>query len=447
MNWNSLLNSNRLRKSDRETKNDPRNEFESDFGRVIFSPAIRRMHDKTQVQPLTSDDNIHSRLTHSLEVMTIGYSLGIRLLDDKNFIEKSSLDADQLLRQIPIILKNVCLVHDIGNPPFGHFGEQVIQNYFKSYFDRCSLELNKQEQEDFTMFDGNAQGFRVLTKLQVLDDQYGLNLTYATLASFLKYPNTENIDKNYLCTKKRGVYQSEKEYLNIISKNCELLNEENKPLRHPLSFLMEAADSICYLVMDLEDGFNKEWYDFEFIKHFLLDIKALDSIIKFADSKISDVNKMVTLRRELISYLVDLASSNFITKYDLIINGKYNKELIDDDESMVAQTLQEFTNNYIFTKKEIRFLELTGDSVISGLLDYYTKFLFHDNVHYRNRAIGLISRSIIKAANLENGLAADSHFDNLPTYYKLRVIVDFISGMTDQYALNHYQKLSGQKIV
>ncbi len=447
MNWNILLNSDRLRESKREKSNDPRNEFESDFGRVIFSPAIRRMHDKTQVQPLTSDDNIHSRLTHSMEVMAIGYSLGIKLLEDDSFMEKSSLNKDQLLRQIPIILKNVCLVHDIGNPPFGHFGEEVIQNYFKKYFKDNTLDLKPIQQEDFTKFDGNAQGFRVLTKLQVLDDQYGLNLTYATLASYLKYPNTKEIDKTNLCTKKRGVYQSEEEYLNTISNGCGLLIKKNKHIRHPLAFLMEAADSICYLVMDIEDGFNKDWYDFDFIKEYLIEIEALSSIIKHADSKTSSVNKMVTLRRELISYLVSLATSNFVNNYESITQGNYNKELIDDDKHLVSKTLQSFTNDYIFTRKEIRFLELTGDSVISGLLDYYTEFLFHDNKQYRERAIGLISRSIIKAANLENNLAENSHFDNLPAYYKLRVIVDFISGMTDQYALNHFQKLSGQKIL
>jgi dGTPase len=209
---------------------------------------------------------------------------------------------------------------------------------------------------------------------------------------------------------------------------------------------MEAADSICYLVMDLEDGFNKDWYDFEFIIKFLKDVKVLESIIKYADSKPSDVNKMVTFRRELISYLVNLASSNFIKNYESIMKGEYEKELIDEDEFKVAKTLQIFTNQHIFTKKEVRFLELTGDSVISGLLDYYIKFLFHSNKQYKERAIGLISRSIIKAANLENGFPPDSHFDDLPSYYKLRIIVDFISGMTDQYALNHYQKLSGQKI-
>ena len=138
LNWSKLLNSDRLRNSNRETENDPRNEFESDFGRIIFSPAIRRMHDKTQVMPLTTDDHVHSRLTHSMEVMAIGHSLGIRLSEDEKFIKKSKLNSNKILREIPVLLKNSCLVHDIGNPPFGHFGEESIQTFFKTFFKSIS---------------------------------------------------------------------------------------------------------------------------------------------------------------------------------------------------------------------------------------------------------------------------------------------------------------------
>ena len=132
--WEKLLNNNRLRQSKGRNPNDARNDFESDFGRIIFSPALRRMHDKTQVFPLTSDDNIHSRLTHSMEVMSIGYSLGIKLCENEFFAKKLEKNAYEIFREIPVLLKNICLIHDIGNPPFGHFGETVIQNYFKDLF-------------------------------------------------------------------------------------------------------------------------------------------------------------------------------------------------------------------------------------------------------------------------------------------------------------------------
>lgn len=448
LNWNKLLNSDRLRDSNRETQNDPRNEFESDFGRIIFSPAIRRMHDKTQVMPLTTDDHVHSRLTHSMEVMAIGHSLGIRLSEDERFIKKSKLEPNKILREIPVLLKNSCLVHDIGNPPFGHFGEESIQTFFKTFFKEnpYNLSLTEDEKKDFTAFDGNAQGFRILTKLQVLDDPYGLNLTNASLATSLKYPNTGAINKKKLNLKKRGVFQSEKEYLNQISKNCGL-SINNEIVRHPLSFLMEAADSICYRVMDLEDGFNKGWYDFTVVENYFSKIEILKPIFEKLASKKSQTNKIVSLRIFLISYLVKLAIDNFVKNYDLIFKGEYQKELIHDDPNGVEERLGKFCNDYIFPKREILSLELTGDTVLKGLLKQYIDYIFHENKKYSAKAVSLISGSIIKVAKLENKLDLDSDFNKFNDYYKLRIIVDFISGMTDQYALTHYQKLSGQKII
>ena len=233
MDWNKLLNADRLRESERQK--DSRNEFESDFGRIIFSPALRRMHDKTQVFPLTTDDNIHSRLTHSMEVMSVGYSLGVRISENDTIKQKFS-EKRELFREIPIIMKNICLIHDIGNPPFGHFGETVIQNYFKELFeadekavaqkkqDKLRFELTPDQKRDFLNFDGNAQGLRVLTKLQSLNDDKGLNLTYATLAAYIKYPNYGNKDKSKIATKKTGVFHSEKVDFEKIMEDCELMS-------------------------------------------------------------------------------------------------------------------------------------------------------------------------------------------------------------------------------
>lgn len=491
MNWNDLLSPKRLRKSKRElesaepiqrTNKDIRNQFESDFGRVVFSPATRRMHDKTQVFPLTADDNTHSRLTHSMEVMTIGYSLGIKICKSEEFQKTTGKSELELLREIPLIIQSACLVHDIGNPPFGHFGETVIQNYFKTLFakqqikkselenaleqspeekkERIKTELTKlfnlsrEEEEDFTNFDGNAQGFRVLTKLQILEDEYGLNLTSATLGSYLKYPNTSNIDKTkpkpIINKKKRGVFQSEKAYLEDIAVKCGLiLNGEIK--RHPLCFLMEAADSICYLVMDMEDGFNKGWYDYRFLKQSFLKIPGLKEQFKKLEENHKtngiEITRVANLRIYLIQQLVDLAADNFLKNLDLICTGKYNDELILDDERGLAKCLQKFSWENIFPNREITSLELTGHSVLTGLLDYYIGFLFHDDKDYKKRAEGLISNGIKRVALIENNHSENESIQNLNNYFKLRVVVDFVSGMTDQFALNHYQKLSGQKII
>ncbi len=487
MKWEQLLSTKRIRKSKRPPENpeensapfrDDRNPFESDFGRVIFSPATRRMHDKTQVIPLTADDNTHSRLTHSMEVMAIGYSLGIKICQDEEFRKRTSKPELELIRSIPIILQNACLVHDIGNPPFGHFGETVIQNYFSALFDRentkkAALEAERQkasnerikeidalldnlillkgdETEDFTEFDGNAQGFRVLTKLQILDDDKGLNLTSATLGAYLKYPNTTTKDNDFIGKKKRGVFQSEKGYLEEIATNCGLvINGEIK--RHPLCYLMEAADSICYLIMDMEDGFNKDWYGYEFIKSKLVDIPGLEDQFRKLeeDHKTNgiEITRVANFRIYLIQRLVELAAKNFLKHLDEISTGHYDKELIDDDATGLAKRLRTFSLDHIFPSREITSLELTGHSVLTGLLDYYINFLFHDNKAYRKRAAGLLSSGIKRVALIENNLDETSSVDNLSKYYKLRIIVDFVSGMTDQFALNHYQKLSGQKII
>lgn len=450
MNWEKLLNNGRFRETTRPKGEDARNDFESDFGRIIFSSAMRRMHDKTQVFPLTSDDNIHSRLTHSMEVMAIGHSLGIRISEKKKFQDLVGKVKTDLYREIPVLLKNACLVHDIGNPPFGHFGETVIQNYFKGFFKSDNaLNLTQLEQEDFTYFDGNAQGFRVLTKLQILNDKYGLNLTYATLASYTKYPNSDAIDKTKLHRKKRGVFQTEKDRLNQIGHECGL-KIYDEIVRHPLCYLMEAADSICYLVMDIEDGFNKDWFDFDYVVKKLSDIDGIKEATEKIKGKLTgygdQVTLMVNFRIYLIQELVKHAVDKFLDNLDNLMEGKYQKELIFDDQRGLAKRLQEFCKDEIFPKRDITSLELTGHSVLTGLLDYYINFVFHKDKQYPRRAQSLMSESVLRAAFIENGLPENSSISQLNNYYKLRVIVDFISGMTDQYALNHYQKLSGQKI-
>ncbi len=381
MTWNKFLNDSRIRLSERNTEDDLRNEYESDFGRVIFSPATRRMHDKTQVFPLTSDDNIHSRLTHSMEVMAIGHSLGLRICEKEEFIKKTGKTKEELHRIIPVIIKNACIIHDIGNPPFGHFGETAIASYFSEFFakeedkdDKDQLVLTPKEKEDFKFFDGNAQGLRVLTKLQTLNTKAGLNLTYASLGAYLKYPNSDDKNKAFIATSKRGVFQSEKDYLKLISENCGLIKDDGSYMRHPLSFLMEAADSICYLVMDIEDGFNKGWYEFSVIKNHLDKFDKIkertDELIKIEGDG-AEITKMVKLRIFLISELVKLAIRNYVKNLDDICIGNYNKELIKDDEQGLAIALNGFCIEHIFSKREIQQLELTGHSVLTGLLNYY----------------------------------------------------------------------------
>ena len=465
MDWNKLINDSRLRQS-RRTK-DVRNEYESDLGRIIFSPAIRRMHDKTQVFPLETDDNIHTRLTHSLEVQSIAYSIGLRLCEDDKFSSKfNEENQKKLFRTIPIILSCIGLAHDIGNPPFGHYGEHIISNYFRKLFNneleinqRIKFELSDNEIQDFTKFNGNAQGFRVLSKLQVRQDIYGLNLTIAVHSAFLKYPqlsneiiNTENDDYR----KTLGIYQSEKDFAEQIRDKIGL-----GKIKNPLSFLLESADSICYHVMDIEDGFNKNYYDVNDIINFLEnkcnnDIKEKiskfnDDFEKYHPSKINiERTKMVDLRLFLINNLLDEIIINFYENLDKIEKGEYYGELLYDNKTGIGKALKKFEKEKIFIQREVESMELAGKSVLEGLMNHFVfTFLNHkeekdNHSQEARRLFNLISRSMKSIIEIEKGI---NEIYLLNDYYKLRLIVDYISGMTDKYALKLYQKLSGIRII
>ena len=436
MDWNRLLTTERIRPSQRQ--NDARNAFESDFGRIIFSPATRRMHAKTQVFPLTENDNIHSRLTHSLEVMSVGHSFSIRCCESRVIQQRVKCDPLELFRQITLILENACLIHDIGNPPFGHFGETVIQDYFKEFFSRpdVPLRLTEDEQRDFIHFDGNAQGMRVLTKLQSVNDCYGLNLTCPTLAACIKYPNFGEIDKHRIESKKVGIFQSEKAYLQNIAEKCGLV-VEGRIVRHPLCYLVEAADSICYLTMDLEDGFKNNLYSLDMLSEAIGD--DFPQIYDFLKEEIPDKAKITSIRNSLITKLVETAFHNFEKHIDEIELGTYNQELIFGDFPL-ADHLQKFCIEKIFSIESIYELEMLGNNVLRGLLDFFITSILIKGKEYRKRALKLLSKSIIEVALKE---CAAGRFEDLPDYYKLRVLVDHISGMTDRYALKVFRKISG----
>lgn len=430
------------------------------------------MHDKAQVMPLTTGDSVHTRLTHSIEVMSIAYSLGINLCRDKDFIavygEKQAMEYERI---IPMILKTAAFVHDIGNPPFGHFGETIIQNYFKEYLKKRIV--TDQQALDFTCFDGNAEGFRILTRLQYIGDLSGLNLTYATLAAYSKYPNDCEIDKKYIGTKKHGVFTSESDILKNMVVKCNMLNSDNKVKRHPLSFLVEAADSISYNIMDIEDGLTMGWYSFSYIIKYLdkylqektsnQNYSILDELgIDFEQKKIAEDDekrRMCDFRVAIIRHLVNLAIRNFKNNLEGIDNGTYTKELIEDND-LISMALKDFAANNIYPQREIEQIELTGNSVIRGLLDILLDCAFNQDKKFRNHLKSVISNTFLKVAQREEHSDVKpidykyfskediNSFDieKLSSYSKLRTIVDLISGMTDRYAISMYQRLSGQRL-
>lgn len=501
----------------RKGSSDKRTNICSDFGRVVFSSACRRMHDKTQVFPLTKDDNIHSRLTHSLEVMTLGRSFAVDLMVKPKFrklFKPEGMDNRTFYIELDSLLSTICLSHDIGNPPFGHFGETTIQKYFTKMFDDLRIDINignyqspilygllhtidndkkldekkKEERKqkcldnlkdflnpdnsellDFTSFDGNAQGFRVLTKTQFLNDLYGLNLTYASLASFLKYPNFGKPCKEEgIALHKHGVFITEREFVKKVMDGCNISKLDHKPSysRHPFSFIMEACDTICYLVMDIEDAYNKGWISFEMIEH--LKNSKLKKVLRTSKTHYDKDNperkKIVQLRVDLINYFVSYAMRRFMKNLQNIIDGSFNEELLFDkkDKNCLASFLSDFSVKNIYSQREIQSLELTGDAVLTGIMDHYVKFLFSEDESYRMKGKKLISHAsfyttlqehLNMEANNDSKKAKKAwleytNFDpkDLTFGERIRIIRDFVSGMTDRFALLHYQKLNGQKI-
>ena len=489
MNWNKYLCTERVRQHEQGVGMDVcRSHFESDYGRVLFSSAIRRMHDKTQVIPLTNGDAILTRLTHSIQVMNIAESLILNYTRSAEF-KKDYPDPEErydLVSSLVAVVRSAAFVHDVGNPPFGHFGETVIQEFFElqkakqnNFCATATDELQLERQSlDFTQFDGNAEGLRVLSRLQYIGALDGLNLTYTTLAAYMKYPNPgpKKCDK-YIGNKKHGVFWSEEKLFKKIVDACNLRKTDGSVKRHPLSFIVEAADSIAYLVMDIEDALRLRWFSFDTLRNGINSIlnkdlekeeahRDLFEIINYKSrayingKMVPGANRKaaVDFRVKLIQYLVDVAVSNFQNHLDEIDKGDYNKELIFDDKNKVADALLNFSQQYIYSRKEICSEEMTGRTVLNGLLEQLSLYAFSEKKEYRDKVKSVISRSRLEMAVHENSFSDDEYkffTDNdlfkydilkMGSYGRWRMIVDFVSSMTDKYAVNLYQQLSGNSI-
>ncbi len=485
-----------------DLRSDLRSPIESDYGRLVFSSAFRRLHDKTQVFPLTLNDNIHSRLTHSIEVASVGRSFALMICGNREIANRLGFNVNDvsLWKNVTALMAVICLAHDIGNPPLGHFGETAIQNYFTDLFSslrrdikennynnniiiRSELERSsKNEKEkvlsdilqfvngdnntfyDYTQFDGNAEGFRILTKLQFLNDLYGLNLTAASLAAFVKYPNVSGKVKGCsISQKKHGVFATEKNYLDEVMDKCGISSiNDNSYHRHPFAYLMEAADTICYLLMDLEDAISKGWLTYYDVTAMLNRTKQGQEIVKRAGNHFKENDpekkKVVQLRTELMASLVKESFDNFRKNFDSIVKGEYDKELVfDKGEDSLGQIIQNYSRAKVYSHKEIEALELTGSQVITGLLDYYIKYLFHHEKQYRMHAKHTLSKTVFMTTLQEHQLfynlskpAWDVYEDfdpqDLAFEEKLRIVRDYVACMTDKYAVEQYRKLSGQSI-
>ena len=441
MNWIQLLSSDRIGKKS-EIKESFRSAFEQDYDRIIFSHPFRRLQDKTQVHPMPEYDFVHTRLTHSLEVSSVGRSLGKKvgevLIDQyPELAEKGFSSFD-----FGAIVAAASLAHDIGNPPFGHSGESAISDFFKHHpqGELFKKKLNKKQWEDAVNFEGNAQGFRLMQQNQ------GLQLTYATLAAFTKYPRESKInerDKTKKSQKKYGFFQSEKEAFSQVAKEVGLLCASKEDLvwnRHPLAFLVEAADDICYQVIDLEDGCRLGLVGFDDTVDLFAKIIGKNFDREKLNKYSSNAEKIGILRAMAISKLVDQCVDVFLSNEKLMLNGTFDKALTGQIESSkVLDEIEKISISKIYQSRKVMEKEAAGFEVLPGLLESFSAAAY--NYYFEKEAC---SR---KHANLMRLLPEDikSRMDSnqKEVYAILMACIDFISGMTDSAAISLYRKIKG----
>lgn len=448
MDWKLLLTDERLGiEKSQQSKKDGRSQFQKDFDRIVFSPAFRRLQDKTQVFPLPESDFVHTRLTHSLEVSVVGRSLG-NLVGERIIAKHPKLKKDFTQFHFGEIVAAACLAHDIGNPPFGHSGEDAIAEYFKNGNGRkFKEEINDEKKwNDLIRFEGNAQGFRIITKLQNQDVDGGLQLTYATLSALNKYPKESLTDleikhakghKNIY--KKFGFFQSEKEIFNHVARKTGLTKPERNENylwhRHPLSYLVEAADDICYSIMDLEDGFRLGLLSFKETESLLLPLIHKRDLSGY--KKRDDNEKVGYLRAKAISDLVNLVADAFMDNEKDILAGDFNQELVTAiSKSNTLKKIEKASIAKIYRHRSVVEREVAGYEVLGGLLDTfiiaYNEYSNHNLTPKYRAIINLIPKRFFFGEN-----------QNTELYQRLLRVIDFISGMTDSYAVSIFRKIKG----
>ncbi len=437
MEWKSLLSAQR---EYREYKKiDIRNAFQRDYDRIIFSNIFRRLQNKTQVFPLPGSQMVHNRLTHSLEVASVGRS--IARLVSKTLCDKFGSDFLNEIYDIDIIVSSACLAHDLGNPPFGHSGEETISSYFTDGPGQKLKDMMPEYQwTDFASFEGNANAFRQLTHQFAGRRQGGMSLTYATLATLVKYPYPSY---NKGGKKKYNVFYSEKETFKKVMDGCGIpcLDVDNFVYaRHPLSYMMEAADDICYLILDMEDAHKRGIVSTQNIDRFFTSFfrkeetwffERKDSIYKTVTD---DNERMAFLRATVINKLVDCVAKVFIDNYDDIMNGNFEKALVShlpDYEKKAMEKCREFSLKNIYKHPTVVKVELTGFNVIGSLIDEFVNAAMEPQKIYNKKLLSLIPEQFKN--------------NNEDLYSRIQVVLDYISNMTDLYSVQLYKDLRGIK--
>jgi dGTPase len=437
MNWNHLLSTKRLGMEEWKTsaRQEDRTQFQRDYDRIIFSSPFRRMQNKTQVFPLPEHIFVHNRLTHSLEVASVGRSLG-NLLAEKVADEFTE---SPLASEIGTIVSAACLAHDLGNPPFGHSGESAISGFFQNGAGKeFQNQLSPSEWSDFVKFDGNANALRILTHQFSGKRPGGFALTYPTLASIVKYP----FESSLASKQKFGFFQSEKEDYQKIAAELQISKITELPIsfqRYPLVFLVEAADDICYQIMDLEDACKLGILSYERVKALFLnfydpaeDRKALKSIEQTL-RRVSDKNEQISyLRAGVIGKLIHESTRIFEENYAAISNGRFSISLIgslQNKQAAAMQLVKEISWSEVYAHRTVVEIEIAGFKIIGTLLEEFVGAVVNPENKYNKKILSLLPEQYRPQS------------ENL--YHKILSAVDFISGMTDVFALDLYRKIKG----
>lgn len=446
MNWNSLFSEARITDKVYQRKTSPdRTNFERDFDRVVFSSAFRRLQDKTQVIPLPESDFVHTRLTHSLEVSCVARSLG--KIAGKTIIDRHKL-ADLHASDFGAICATAALAHDIGNPPFGHSGEASISHYFTQGKGVAlkSLITDEAKWKDLTSFEGNANGFKILTNYNPASGG-NVNLTFTTLAAFTKYPTQSfktdtDIVKGKVSQKKYGYFQSEKDIFRTIFSHLEVdqLNEYSWR-RHPLAFLVEAADDICYRIIDFEDGIRIGLIPFHEGEDLLKAVIGKD----FDPQRYNEIGdqreKIAYLRAKSINTLINAASGIFLDNEEALLNGKLDASLIDLLPESISKPLNQIlmlSVERVYRSKNVLEIEIAGFNVVGELLDAFINAVndyhtFGKNLKkerpYSDKLVRLFPKQFL--------IESDDH------YLRTLRVCEFVAGMTDSYAVTLFRRIKG----
>lgn len=446
MDWEMLLCSERLGDSRYEQKPD-RSIFVQDHDRIVFSAPFRRLANKTQVQPLYEHDHVHHRLIHSVEVSSVGRSLAMRI---GAWLEETGRIARGVSSDLASIVQAACAAHDIGNPPFGHSGEKAMGDWFAERFadpKGMMADVAEPDRAEFIDFEGNAQGFRIITRLEMYRNQGGMRLSKAMLGAFTKYPVSAAVQAAivgkgkapYIGLKKFGLFRSEVDLFLDAADTLGLPRETHDAgtwwKRHPLVFIVEAADDICYNIVDLEDAFTTGELPFETVKQLLL--KATGNSNKDA-SDLNQAEHIAMLRAISIGAAVNACLEAFKTHYDAIMAGEFSGSLCDAGPmGPVFKEMKTLSRDEVFTARRKTELEVSGRRVIENVMSGVMP-VFQDLASANWKAEKLKSHNVqlVRALDLDIRHVSDAG-------QALHALADFTSGMTDRYAVRIARMLSG----